>query len=115
MTEVQPTPMLILNVVQPEEFVPGDILAGLGVDLSVHFYKVLNVTPQRLRVIRLRCQKRELHTSRGGAEYTPKDVPFGEERLMTRRGNGQASLYGQKFRKMYDQTEWIRSGAPELM
>lgn len=73
----------------------GDIIRGYYVDASPRYYKVMKVTPQRVKVLRLTHR-----FSPDGAELGPGANTYGTEFTMTKKGERSASHYGMIFTRL---------------
>ena len=67
----------------------GDIIRGYYVDMSPRFYKIVGVTPMKVKVLRL---KFKIDTVTG--EEVHSDVSYGDIKYMTKIDTNKASHYG---------------------
>ncbi|CAH6418132.1 Hypothetical protein HVR_LOCUS4 [uncultured virus] len=63
----------------------GDVLKGHYVDMSPRYYRVVAVTPQKIKAQRLKVT----------SEHEPGTTTYGNILTMTKRGANSASWYGQ--------------------
>lgn len=72
-----------------------DIICGQYVDLSNRYYKVIKVTPQKVKVLRLKVR-----VGSGGEDLGPGTTTYGPEIIMTKKDEFSATHYGMICTRM---------------
>ena len=72
-----------------------DVIRGYYVDMSSRYYKVIKVTPQKVKVLRLKHR-----FSTDGTDLGPGHSTYGEEKTMTKKGELSATHYGMECTRM---------------
>lgn len=72
-----------------------DVIRGQYVDLSYRYYKVVKVTPQKVKVLRLKYR-----AGPGGEDLGPGITTYGPEIIMTKKDELSATHYGMICTRM---------------
>jgi len=68
----------------------GDVIMGQYVDLSPRYYKIIKVTPQKVKVLRLKVTAE----TKLDIKPLPSTITYGDEITMTKKGDYEATHYG---------------------
>jgi len=72
-----------------------DVIRGYYVDMSPRYYKIIKVTPQKVKVLRLKHR-----FGPDGANLGPGITTYGDEFIMTKKDEFSATHYGMVCTRM---------------
>lgn len=81
--------------IQMSQLQVDDVLMGRYVDNAPRYYKVLRVTPKKVKVLRLKHRFAE-----DGTDLGPGTTTYGKELIMTKKDEVSATHYGMVVTRM---------------